>query len=154
MNVAEIHSHLIQSHSQLKLESDPLNPESLIIPQNSLIDILTTCKVNPKLRFEFLEFITAVDRPPETIALVYYLYSYTHSHRLALKVHLDRDNPEIESSTGLWQNADWNEREVYDLYGVIFHSHPDLRRILMPDDWQGYPLRKDFSHPNVVVRPD
>jgi NADH-quinone oxidoreductase subunit C len=74
----------------------------------------------------------------------YHLFSTTKFHRLRRKVLLNEDDAHLATVTGVWRTANWHERETYDLFGVIFDEHPDLRRILLPDDWQGYALRKDF----------
>ena len=76
--------------------------------------------------------------------MLYHLYSIPHDIHLALKVELDRTKPEVDSVTEIWKTADWHEREAYDLLGIHFKNHPDLRRILLPDDWEGHPLRKDY----------
>jgi NADH-quinone oxidoreductase subunit C len=81
-----------------------------------------------------------------TMEVIYHLYSIPFNQSLALKVILSRENPELESVTSVWKTANWLEREVYDMFGITFHNHPDLRRILMPADWKGYPLRKDYKH--------
>jgi NADH-quinone oxidoreductase subunit C len=78
--------------------------------------------------------------------ILYHLYSIPFNQSLVLKVILPRGNPEIESISSVWKSANWLEREVYDMFGVIFNNHPDLRRILMPADWKGFPLRKDYHH--------
>ena len=78
--------------------------------------------------------------------MIYHLYSIPFNRSLALRVVLPRDNPEVESLAGIWKSANWLEREVFDMYGVRFRGHPDLRRILMPADWEGFPLRKDYQH--------
>ncbi len=79
--------------------------------------------------------------------MVYHLFSYTLRHWMVLKVDTPRDNPVVPTVSGVWRAAEWQEREVYDLLGVTFTGHPDLRRILMPEDWPGHPLRKDFVEP-------
>jgi NADH-quinone oxidoreductase subunit C len=90
--------------------------------------------------------VTAVDRYPAEprFEIVYHLHSIERNERVRLKALLPGTDPMIESVTGVWRGADWYEREVFDLFGVRFLNHPDLRRILMPDDWEGYPLRKDY----------
>jgi NADH-quinone oxidoreductase subunit C len=90
--------------------------------------------------------VTAVDRYPAEprFEIVYHLHSIERNLRLRLKALLPGTDPVIESVTGVWRGAGWYEREVFDLFGVRFLNHPDLRRILMPDDWEGYPLRKDY----------
>ena len=103
-------------------------------------------KADPELAFDYLECITGIDFPKEQrIQLVYHLYSYAKKHRLVLKVALDRNDPVAPSLTEVWSAANWQERECYDLVGVMFDGHPDLRRLLLPDDWQGHPLRKDWT---------
>jgi NADH-quinone oxidoreductase subunit C len=93
-----------------------------------------------------LSGVTAVDWYPSEprFEVVYLLHSMERNERLRLKCRPGGDPPEIESVTGVWQGADWYEREVYDLFGIVFRNHPDLRRIMMPDDWEGHPLRKDY----------
>jgi NADH-quinone oxidoreductase subunit C len=132
-------------------------------------DVLAVCrflKEDPRLRFEFLNCISGVDylepdqkKAPKAgfephLEVVYHFSSFTHRHRFVVKVILPRwrDNkpgelPEVPSVTSLWRGADWHEREVYDLCGVCFTGHPDLRRILTSEDWTGHPLRKDYEFP-------
>jgi NADH-quinone oxidoreductase subunit C len=90
--------------------------------------------------------VTGVDRYPREprFEVVYHLHSIEHHQRVRLKCRLPGDNPEIESVTSVWRGANWFERETFDLFGIRFRNHPDLRRIMMPEDWEGYPLRKDY----------
>jgi NADH-quinone oxidoreductase subunit C len=90
--------------------------------------------------------VTAVDRYPAEprFEVVYHLQSVERKMRIRLKCRLRGEDPVIESVTGVWRGANWYEREIFDLFGIKFTNHPDLRRILMPDDWEGYPLRKDY----------
>ena len=96
--------------------------------------------------YQRLSFITAIDWYPvePRFELVYNLHSVERNHGFRLKCKVGGENPEIDSVTGVWKSADWYEREVFDLFGIRFRNHPDLRRILMPEDWQGHPLRKDY----------
>jgi len=96
--------------------------------------------------FVRLSTVTAVDRFPAEprFEVVYHLHSIEHNQRIRLKCRLAGENPVIESVTSVWRGADWYEREVFDLFGISFSNHPDLRRIMMPDDWEGHPLRKDY----------
>ena len=98
-------------------------------------------------KFIRLSTVSAVDRYPAEprFEIVYHLHCIERNERLRLKCRLPGTDPAIESVTGVWRGAGWYEREVFDLFGVRFLNHPDLRRILMPDDWKGYPLRKDYS---------
>ncbi len=100
------------------------------------------------LRFECLSNLTGVDRKAsDEIEVVYHLLSYAHRHQLALRVATPRPDPVVPTVSHLWPIADWLERECWDLLGVRFTDHPDLRRLLMPEDWVGHPLRKDFVEP-------
>jgi NADH-quinone oxidoreductase subunit C len=98
------------------------------------------------MQFERLSTVTAVDRYPSQprFEVVYHLQSIARKERLRLKCHLAAEHPEIDSVTTVWRSANWFEREVFDLFGIRFRNHPDLRRILMPDNWEGHPLRKDY----------
>jgi NADH-quinone oxidoreductase subunit C len=97
------------------------------------------------LGFEQLTTVTAVDRYPAEprFEVVYHLHSFSKKVRVRLKARLSGAKPEIETGCGVYPAANWYERETYDLFGVVFLNHPDLRRILLPDDWEGHPLRKD-----------
>jgi len=97
-------------------------------------------------RFTRLSTVTAVDRYPAgpRFEVVYHLHSVERNERLRLKCRLAGDAPEIDSVTSVWRSADWYERETFDLFGIRFRNHPDLRRIMLPDDWEGHPLRKDY----------
>ena len=99
----------------------------------------------PETRFDFLSDLTATDWPPraERFDLIYCLYSTVHRHRLRMKARL-ADGQSIASVTSVWPAANWFEREAFDMFGITFSGHPDLRRILMPADWQGHPQRKDY----------
>jgi NADH-quinone oxidoreductase subunit C len=100
----------------------------------------------PELDFDYLECITGVDYPDvQKIVVVYHIYSYAKKHRIVLKAFLEREDPAIPTLVNVWSSANWQERECFDLLGVLFEGHPDLRRLLLPDDWEGHPLRKDFE---------
>ncbi len=120
---------------------------TVIVPRGQIADICSYLKSAPGLEFNFLADICGADRGPEEeprFEVNYHLFSTTKHHRVRLKVLLDEDDPHVETVTGVWRTANWHERETFDLFGVIFDGHPDLRRILLPDDWQGHALRKDF----------
>ncbi|MGH9720391.1 MAG: NADH-quinone oxidoreductase subunit C [Bryobacteraceae bacterium] len=114
-----------------------------VAPEN-LLEALRLLK--DQLQFERMSDLTAVDRFPAEprFEVVYHLQSIQKNQRLRLKCHIQSGQPEIDSATAVWRSANWFEREVFDLFGIRFRNHPDLRRILMPDDWEGHPLRKDF----------
>lgn len=120
-----------------------------------LVDICSWLRDHPSYYFDFLANITAVDyHPEERFAVVYNLTSLPFQLQLTLRVELahgrsTEELPELPSVAGIWRTADWHEREAFDLMGIYFSGHPDLRRILMPDDWEGYPLRKDYIDPET-----
>ncbi len=101
---------------------------------------------DPALAFDLLRIVTAVDFT-DRFAVVYHLYSTRHNHEVTVRVDLPREAPKIASVTGVWPAADWHEREAYDLMGIVFEGHPALERILLPEDWAGHPLRKDYVAP-------
>jgi NADH-quinone oxidoreductase subunit C len=102
---------------------------------------------HPDFYFDSLSCLTGIDNgvAANTMEIVYQLYSIPHHAFLALKVTLPREKPVVASVAQVWRTADWHEREAFDMFGIIFENHPDLRRILMPADWQGFPLRKDYQ---------
>lgn len=104
------------------------------------------------LGFDYLMNLAAIDYK-DKLAVVYNLYSFNKKEKICLKIFLDRNSPCAESVTGIYLGADWHEREAYDLMGINFTGHPDLRRILLPDDWQGHPLRKDYEKEGLVRLP-
>jgi len=101
--------------------------------------------------FDYLFCLTCVDWKTH-LTMVYHLTSTIHRHTLVVKSKLDRNNPEIETVSDIWRTAEFHEREVYDLFGVKFSHHPDLRRLLLTDDFNGYPLRKDFEDPVNMIK--
>ena len=103
---------------------------------------------DPELSFDYLACLSAVDYVTQNqLAAVYDLYSTRQRHWFAVKVYADRADPHIPTVMDLWPASDWHEREAFDLMGIIFDGHRDLRRILLPDDWEGHPLRKDYVFP-------
>jgi len=108
-------------------------------------DVLRLLRDDSRTRLGFLANLTAVDWPARNvIELVYHLTSYVTGHELTVRAQVPRQDPKLPSVVDLFPVADWLEREQYDLLGVVFEGHPELRRLLMPDDWQGFPLRKDY----------
>lgn len=117
----------------------------LVVPAERIKEICKTLKTIEQFSFDCLSSLTAVDRK-DKFEVVYHLFSYKHRHSLTLKVILPRDDSaHIETVEGLWGCANWLEREVFDLFGIKFDNHSDLRRIMLPDDWVGHPLRKDYK---------
>ena len=134
------------------------SPHSILVDHSFLIEVCEFLQSHEKTYFDSLSCLTGIDNGVEagTVDVVYNLYSIPHDLHLALKVSLNRKEPTVNSVSSVWKTADWHEREAYDLIGIKFKGHPDLRRILLPDDWEGHPLRKDYveqeKYHDVVVK--
>jgi NADH-quinone oxidoreductase subunit C len=118
---------------------------SVTLAAENLIAVAQFLRDDPELQYTLLENVCGVDylgREPR-FEVVYHLFSFYHYHRVCLKVGLPEDNPIVPSLTALWPTANWQEREAYDMFGIHFSDHPSLERILMPEDWEGHPQRKD-----------
>jgi NADH-quinone oxidoreductase subunit C len=119
---------------------------TFFVPRESLPAVARVLRDHPDLRFTLLAELTAADFYPRTprFELVYMLVSIERRLRIRVKVRLETDDPRVRTVSDLWPAANWLEREVWDLFGITFDAHPDPRRLLMPEDWDGYPLRKDY----------
>jgi NADH-quinone oxidoreductase subunit C len=119
---------------------------TIYVSRDELPAVARVLREGPDHRFDFLAELTAVDFWPREprFELVYVLVSIERRQRLRLKVRLPGDDSHVGTVSGIWPAANWLEREVWDLFGVVFDGHPDPRRLLMPEDWDGYPLRKDY----------
>jgi NADH-quinone oxidoreductase subunit C len=118
---------------------------TIIVPAAQILAVAKSLREMPETSFDMCSDLTATDWPPRAARfdVVYCLYSLRHRHRLRVKAQLP-DGQTIASVTPVWPSANWLEREVFDMFGIRFAGHPDLRRILMPEDWQGFPQRKDY----------
>jgi len=128
-----------------ELHTETIDPW-IEIQADRIVDVCRFCKDDPELRCDSLSNLSGVDAK-ENLFVVYHLYSYSLRHRAVLKVSVPKENAVTQSVTSVWRVADWFERECYDLFGVRFEGHPDLRRIMLPDDWEGHPLRKEYVFP-------
>ncbi len=131
------------------LERQELKPDpALKIAPEKIHAVIQFLK--EKCNFETLSNVSGVDYPAvPALCVAYHPFSFKHKLTVCLKVYLPREGtPKIKSVTDLFKGANWMERETYDLFGVIFEGHPDMRRILMPNDWQGFPMRKDYETPD------
>ncbi len=120
---------------------------TIIVKPERIVDICRTLRDAPETSFRYLSMIAGMDYLPQSprFGVVYALYSHKFHNRVTLKTLLQDDaNPAVDSVVPVWSTANWHEREAYDLVGIRFRGHPDLRRILMPADWVGHPLRKDY----------
>jgi NADH-quinone oxidoreductase subunit C len=113
----------------------------------SIRDVATFLRDDAELRFSSLMCLSAVDYGKDTLGVVYNLYSISGRHKITVKVDLPKTTPTLSSVSDVWPTANWHEREAFDMMGIVFTGHPDLRRILLPDDYPGFPLRKDFKVP-------
>jgi NADH/F420H2 dehydrogenase subunit C len=125
-------------------------PEILVSPEN-LIQVAEFLKNNETCKFDMLVCMSGIDWK-ESLMVVYHFRSTRTGEMLVLKIRTtNRENPVIESVTGIWRAAKFHEREIFDLFGIRFRNHPDMRRIFLDDDWTGYPLRKDYADPVNII---
>ncbi len=151
MNIPELRDHLCAIHPDLcPLFSIEFGDGVLSVPCEKLYDAAADLR---ELGFDRLGMVTAVDHGTE-FEMVYRLHSRSMSAAIFLKCGVSRDEPRVRSLVDLWPAALWQEREAYDMFGIEFEGHPDLRRILLPEGWEGFPLRKDYCDDRVVRRPD
>ena len=151
MNITQLREHLCAQYPDLcPLFSIEFGDGVLSVPSARMVEATTNLK---QLGFDLLGMVTAVDFGEE-FELVYRVRSREMHVGLFVKTRVPRDDPHIGSVTHLWPSANWQEREVFDLFGIGFDGHPDLRRILLTDDWVGHPLRKDYEDPGLIRRPD
>jgi NADH-quinone oxidoreductase subunit C len=131
-------------------QAEVIQPFAVVDPA-AVAEVAAFCKAEPELAFDNLMCLSVVDYPKETpprMEVVYHLWSYKHAHGFVLKAHLPREDPRVPTVEAVWPVANWHEREGLDLFGVTFVGHSDPRRILLPDDWTGHPLRKDWVDPD------
>jgi NADH-quinone oxidoreductase subunit C len=123
------------------------------VPRERLVELCTWLRDDSPVRFRLLSDLSGSDYPDrrDRLCVDYHLWSFDAGVRLRLKVRVSVEDPHVPSVTGVWPTANWHEREVYDFFGVLFDGHPNLVRILMPEDWQGFPQRKDYPLGGVDV---
>jgi NADH-quinone oxidoreductase subunit C len=171
LNTLEIFDHIKKETDVVASFQEEGPTPSIYIRSDFLLTLMTHLYEHERLKFEVLMNHTGFheteesrlfwhlffdvpvelkeDHGHEEIRLFWHLFSYTNDHRLTIESSVPLGKPEIESVTSLWKSADWLEREVFDLLGVVYTGHPDLRRIMLPEDWIGFPLRKDYVDPLV-----
>ena len=144
MEPAAIHQRLVERfEGAIREYQGAVAQPFAVLEPNRLPELSRFLRDDRELRFDSLMCLSGVDTTKE-LGVVYHLFSYPLGHKFTLKVFLPREAPEVPSVSGIWPTANWHERECYDLFGIVFTGHPDLRRILLPEDWEGYPLRKDY----------
>jgi len=147
---------------ELKLKFTELIPTAILddvgewlnmtVALNDFLSDAEIIRNNPELSFDYLFCLTCVDWKTH-LTMVYHLESTKYRHQLVVKVQLDRNKPEIETVSHIWKTAEFNEREAYEMFGVNFLNHPDLRLLILPDGWEGkYPMRKDFEDPVNMIK--
>ena len=126
---------------------ESMTPKGVKVHAGDLKTVCLKLHREPSVFFDMLSCISVVDNGPDagSLDVIYNLYSIPFNHHLSLKVTVSRDHAEVDSVEDVWKTANWHEREAYDLFGIKFRGHPDLRRILLPADWEGHPLRKDYK---------
>jgi NADH-quinone oxidoreductase subunit C len=152
--LAEIYEKLAGEFPGKVTYVDPV----LVVEAASIAEMGTWLRDAPELAFDTLHCLSGVDYPAEErIEVVYHLFSLKHRHWLVLKVDLPRANAKLPTVENVWKTANWHEREAFDLLGIVFEGHSDPRRILLPEDWPGHPLRKDWEWPDqwhgIPVKP-
>jgi NADH-quinone oxidoreductase subunit C len=142
---------LLGDHFLQEVHEEAIQPYVKIAPVH-LPALARLLYEHEQLYFDYLACVTGIDNGPEvgTMEVLYHLFSIPYEHALVVKVEVPRNAedeplPEVPTVSDIWRTADWHEREIYDLLGIRFTGHPDLRRILLPADWQGHPLRKDYQ---------
>jgi NADH-quinone oxidoreductase subunit C len=154
MTFQEIKQALVAQFGEVMvIASDETAPQpSLTVATDTLPEVCAFLYQTEGLYFDMLSCLTALDNGPEagTMQIAYNLYSIPYEHSLMLKVEFARNTPDgdlptVPTLSHIWRTADWHEREAFDLMGIRFANHPDLRRILLPEDWEGHPLRKDYQ---------
>ena len=148
MTPQEIYDSLKTAFTDAILESklDALQPWIAVAPDRTR-DICYFLRDTNTLQFDYLMCLSSVDNKDGRLSVVYHLYSMTQKHKIVLKTFCPRDNAHVQTVSSVWGTAEWHEREAFDMMGIVFDEHPDLRRILTPDDYPGHPLRKDFKVP-------
>jgi NADH-quinone oxidoreductase subunit C len=145
----EIHDALKARFGEAILEAKlegVLDPYIKVAPDR-IRDVALFLRDDEKLQFDSLMLLSGMDYTKGKFGVVYHLDSMKWNHKIVLKLEMMLDNLHCQSVESVWKGANWHEREAYDMFGIIFDGHPDLRRILMPDDWEGHPLRKDYQVP-------
>ena len=146
MTAEQIKASLSDQFKSSVIENENLANHQIEINGDHWLDIATFMKNDPKLSFDQLECITGIDTGEDGPLQTHYnLHSMEHRHKIEIVITHDRKNPKVSSIEQLWRIGDWFERETYDMFGIEYIGHRDLRRILCPDDWEGWPLRKDYE---------
>ncbi len=149
MKIDEIHARLLKRFGDsaiAPLAAPEAGDPYIVVAPEALHAVCLWLRDDSEMAFDYLRLISGVDWT-DRFGSVYHLYSYAWNHAVTLHVDLPREAPRVASVVAVWPTADWHEREAYDLMGIVYEGHPELTRILLPDDWEGFPLRKDYRMP-------
>jgi NADH-quinone oxidoreductase subunit C len=148
MTPPEIHDNLRAKFGDAIVEAKLDTAQPWIrVAANRTKEIALFLRDELSLQFDYMMCLSGVDYNDGNLGVVYHLSSMIHRHKIVLRALCPKENPHVQSVSAVWGTANWHEREAYDMFGIIFDEHPDLRRILCPDDYPGWPLRKDFKVP-------
>ncbi|MBM4159885.1 MAG: NADH-quinone oxidoreductase subunit C [Ignavibacteria bacterium] len=119
---------------------------TVVVPKETIVDVCQLLKEDAELQFDLLADLCGIDMytPAKRFGVIYNLYSLKNKHRIRIKTFVEEEDTRLASVTKVWGTADWHERETYDMFGIVFEGHPDLRRVYMPEEFEYHPLRKDF----------
>ena len=146
MTPTEIKETLDREFPGSVIDNEELAESQIELKPDQWLEIATYLKNDPGLSFDQLECVTGIDTGEDgPLQSRYNLHSMEHRHKIEVVISLDRNNPKVASIEQVWRVSDWFERETYDMFGIIYEGHRDLRRILCPEDWEGWPLRKDYE---------
>ncbi len=146
MTPTEIKETLDREFPGSVIDNEELAESQIELKPDQWLEIATYLKNDPGLSFDQLECVTGIDTGEDgSLQSRYNLHSMEHRHKIEVVISLDRNNPKVASIEQVWRVGDWFERETYDMFGIIYEGHRDLRRILCPEDWEGWPLRKDYE---------
>lgn len=148
MELAAIQTRVGAAHPDALVPTEEGATYLSVVPEH-WADVAQLLRSDEELRFNVLMCLTGYDHGPgERLGIAYNLHSLDKLHKLEVRVEVARDGGQVPTVALIWRTAEWHEREAYDMYGITFVGHPDLRRILLPEDWEGYPLRKDYKEPD------
>lgn len=149
MMFSEIKKLLVEKFGEgvIVSENTVMVQPQLTVSAERILEICQFLRDTDGLFFDYLSCLTGIDNGPEkgSMEVIYHLYSIPYNHSFIIKIETERSKPSVSSVSSIWRTADWHEREAYDMLGINFIGHPDLRRILLPADWEGFPLRRDYE---------
>jgi NADH-quinone oxidoreductase subunit C len=147
MTIVEIHARLVENFSDAITGFKPDTPGTpfITVSADYIKDVCLFLRDSADMAFDNLMNLSGVDNGDKTLSVVYHLESMRVRHKCALKAVVPIDAAHVPTVSDVWASANWNEREAFDMFGIEFAGHPDLRRMLLPEDWEGFPLRKDYK---------